>query len=375
MKRRGKGEGSVYQRGTDGRWVAEATINGKRKQFYGPTKRGVTQRLRKFLTAVDLGHTPPTRAVNLGAYVDEWLDYKQPRVRPGTFKSYSAKAAQLKRELGGIPLGRLVVMQVERLMSQQLSAGVPPRSVHHLRAVLSNALNDAMRWGLIDRNVAALAKPPSVPEREVRALTVEDAKNILAAVEGDRLEPLFTVPLTLGLRQGEALAVRWTDVDFDAGTLRIERTLQRVDGEYCFLPPKSKRSRRILPLPDPVIRALHAHRRRQLEERLLAGPAWEGGDWDELVFADEIGRPLSGFHVTKRFQKLLAAAGLPELRYHDLRHGAATLMAALGVPPRVAMEVLGHAQSSTTMEIYTHVAPELQREATDRVAEAIWGGS
>jgi integrase len=112
-----------------------------------------------------------------------------------------------------------------------------------------------------------------------------------------------------------------------------------------------------------------------LEERLRAGPAWEGSDWGELVFTDEIGRPLSGFHVTKRFRKLLTAAGLPELRYHDLRHGAATLMAALGVPPRVAMEVLGHAQSSTTMEIYTHVAPELQREATDRVAEAIWGTS
>ena len=229
-----------------------------------------------------------------------------------------------------------------------------------------------MRYGLVVRNVAALADAPRVAVREVTDLTPDAARSVLQAVRGDRLEALFTVALACGLRQSESLGLRWSDVNVDAGTMSIQRGLQRINGTFTFFPPKTARSRRTVAMPVPVAAALHQHMKRQLEERMAVGEAWEGDAWGALVFANELGRPLTSFHVSRRFRKLLQLAGLSPIRYSDLRHGAASLMAAQGVSARVAMEILGHAQISTTMNIYTHIAPELQREATEKVAGALW---
>lgn len=151
------------------------------------------------------------------------------------------------------------------------------------------------------------------------------------------------------------------------------RTLQREDRQYKFLDLKSSQSHRTIPLPDPVVASLRKHRARQAEERLMAGSVWEGESWGYLVFPNETGGPLSGFGVTQRFKRLLSDAGLPDMRYHELRHGAASLMAAQGIPARVAMEILGHAQISTTMNIYAHVASDVQREAADRIGKSLFG--
>jgi integrase len=229
-----------------------------------------------------------------------------------------------------------------------------------------------MKHGQIARNAAALADAPKVPEREFQALTPDTARRILEAVQGDRLEALFTVALACGLRQSEALGLRWGDAQLDTGALAIQRTLQRVNGAFAFFPPKTARSRRTISLPVPVAASLRQHAIRQLEERRAVGAAWEGREWGDLMFTDELGSPLAYYHVRRRFYNLLRLAGLPQMRYHDLRHGAASLMAAQGVPARVAMEILGHAQISTTMNIYTHVAPELQKEAAERMAGALW---
>ena len=223
----------------------------------------------------------------------------------------------------------------------------------------------------------ALAEPLRVQKRGVPALTPADARRILAAVRGDRLEALFTVALSVGLRQSEALGLRWADVDLDGASLTVRRALQRAGGEWRFDEPQSDRSNRTVALPGPVVTALREHRAQQIGERLRAGPAWCGDDWGDLVFASETGEPLDGTSVGKRFKRLLAAAGLPDMRYHHLRHGVASLMAAHGVPPRVAMEVPGHVQISTTMNIYSHVhvGDETARLAADRVESAIWGAS
>jgi integrase len=260
-------------------------------------------------------------------------------------------------------------------MASVADKGVSPRTVDHCRAVLRNALNHAMRHSLLFRNVAALAVAPNVPEPEIRAITPAAARHVLAAVRGDRLEALFTVALACGLRQSEALGLRWSDIDLDTATLRVQRTIQRVNGEYQILEPKTKRSRRTISLPAPVATSLRQHKARQTEDRLRVGSAWEGDAWGGLVFTDEDGSPLSSYHVGRRFKSLLAVAGLQSMRYHDLRHGAASLMAAQGVPARVAMQVLGHAQISTTMNIYAHIAPEFQKEASERVAAALWPGA
>ncbi|PZC45179.1 MAG: integrase [Chloroflexi bacterium] len=230
-----------------------------------------------------------------------------------------------------------------------------------------------MRDGHVGRNVASLASAPRVPEREYQPITQAQAKAILEAMRGDRLEALFTVALACGLRQGEALALRWTDVDLETASISIQRTLQRIEKDWKFMEPKTRSSRRTITVPDPVVKSLREHRARQAEERLMMGGDWQGGQWGNLVFTNRGGDPLSGFHVGRRFRALLKLEGLPKMRYHDLRHGAASLLAAMGVPPRVAMEMLGHADISTTMRIYAHIAPEYQKDAAQRITNVLWG--
>ncbi|MDP9472177.1 MAG: site-specific integrase [Chloroflexota bacterium] len=188
----------------------------------------------------------------------------------------------------------------------------------------------------------------------------DQARAFLAAVRGDRLEALFTVALALGLRQGEALAMRWDDVDLDAGTIRIRHTVQKINGQWHFTEPKTARSRRSISMPAASIAALRAHQLRQPDERLAAGSRWQ--EWG-LVFPSSVGTPLDGSNVTHWLQKILARAGLPRQRFHDLHHCCASLLLAQHVPMRVVMEIPGHSQIALTMDTYSHVMPVLRHEA------------
>ena len=190
-------------------------------------------------------------------------------------------------------------------------------------------------------------------------------------MRGDRLEALYQVVMALGLRQGEALGLQWDAVDLEAGALTVRRSLRRYEGTYHLDDVKTARSRRTLALPEPLVAALRTHRDRQRFERLQAGAAWQGDDWN-LVFTRRDGRPLHGSYVTKRFQHHLARTGLPCRRFHDLRHGAATYLLAEGVPMRAVMDILGHSQMSTTADIYAHVLPEMRRDATEKVAAVLF---
>jgi len=381
MSKRGNSEGSIYRR-KDGRWAASVDFGQgdgrrRRKAFYGKTRLEVAHKLQAAQRALTDGLPLPGQRQTTGDFLEVWLrDSVARKVRPKTLQRYQQIVRlHLTPRLGRIPLAKLTPAHVERMMNEAIADGASPRSACHHRAVLRTALGVAMKWGILGRNVASLAGPPHVPEREIRPLSRGDARAILEAVRGDRLEALFTVALALGLRQGEALGLRWPDVDLDGGTLTVQRSLQRVDGEWLFPEPKTARSRRTVPLPGPVIAALRQHRSRQVEERLRLGQAWQGQKWGDLVFTDEAGGPLSGFHVSHRFKALLRVAGLPPMRYHDLRHGAASLMASQGIPVRIAMEILGHSQISTTMNVYAHVAPEYGRDAAERMGAALWGKS
>ena len=374
MSKRGNSEGSIYQR-KDGRWAAAVyTPDGRRRTFYGKTRQDAAQKLLRAQRTIADGLPLAGERLTVGQFLEIWLkDSAARKVRPRTLTRYQGIVRlHLVPALGRVPLARLMPAHVERLLNTGMAAGQSPQSVAHWRAVLRTALNIAMRQGLVGRNVASLAEPPHIPEREVHALTPTAARALLDAVHGDRLETLFTVALACGLRQSEALGLQWQDVNLDSGTLTVQRTLQRIDGAYRFLEPKTRGSRRTIALPQPVAASLRERHASQLAERLRVGAAWQGSQWGDLVFSDEAGGPLAGFHVTRRFRVLLRLAGLPPMRYHDLRHGAASLMAAQGVTPRVAMEILGHAQISTTMNIYTHVAPELQRDAAERMAASLW---
>ncbi len=371
-KRRGHGEGSIKQR-ADGLWEARVSLlGGKRKSLYGRTRKEAQHKLRGALRDLDAGLDLGTGRQTVGAFLDRWLaDVVEPTLAPKTVASYrDIVRVHLKPELGRHELSKLTPQHVQALLRGKKTAGLSPRTVAYIRAILRIALNRALKWGVVARNVAALTDPPRSVRTERRPLTPEQARVLLKAAERDRLEALYRVGLALGLRLGEALGLRWEDVDLDAGTLRVRFALQRIDGRLALKEPKTEKSRRTLTMPASLVTALRAHRVRQLEERLAAGASWDDRGF---VFANSVGGPLEPSNVLKAFKRLLASADLPEQRFHDLRHAAASLLLAQGVPPRVVMDILGHSQIATTMDLYSHVMPAAHQDAAtlmDRILSA-----
>lgn len=366
MSRRGQNEGSIYKR-DDGRWVAVASLgykNGKRwrKSFYGKTRREVQEKLTEALRTQQRGLPIASERQTVGEFLKHWLEEgARPSVRAATYDSYTRLVrGHIVPAVGHLQLAKLSPQHVQSFINDKLAEGLSPRTVQYLHAVLRRALNQALKWELLPRNVATLVEPPRVRRPEVQPLTTDQVQIFLEAIRGDRLEALYTLVLAVGLRQGEALGLHWTDLELDSGTLSVRTALQRIGGKLCLVEPKTARSRRTITLPPVVVSALRLHRARQLQERLLAGANWQDTG---LVFTTTIGTPMDARNLTKRFQKALKEAGLPKKRFHDLRHTCASLLLVQGVHPRVVMEILGHSQMSLTMDTYSHVMPTLQQEA------------
>lgn len=301
--------------------------------------------------------------------MDDWLrDVVKPSVREWTYRGYEVHVRRhIKPAIGRIALERLEPGQVQAFLNERLASGLSAKSVRYLRGTLRTALNQAMRWGFVARNAAALADGPRVPRFEIAPFTPEEARRFLAAIKGHRLEALYAVALALGLRQGEALGLRWQDVDLEMGYLRVSKQLQRVDGKFELVEPKTARSRRTIVMPPIVVNAWREHKQRQLAER----PADYQWNPPGLVFTRTDGEPLDGTVVTHDFHRVLDRAGLFQRRFHDLRHSCATLLLAQGVPARVVMDVLGHSQIAITMNTYTHVIPELRHDAAQRMESVL----
>lgn len=371
-RRRGNGEGSIFRHERLDRWCAIVTVDGRRKYLYGRTRQEVAQKLASALEAKARGTLVMAPQQPLGTFLEQWLrDSVKPRVRPWTYKGYEVLVrVHIVPELGRVPLQKLTPQQVQRLVNAKVEAGLSPKTAGYMLGTLRTALNEAVRWGLVGRNVAALVARPKVERYEIQPLTPSEARRLIEAAAEDRLGALYTVALTMGLRQGEALGLRWEDVDLDAGLLHVRNQLQRVEGRGLQLvPPKTRLSRRTLAMPRSIVENLRRHRAGQLEEQLFAGPRWKEAGF---VFTTPIGTPLDGPNVTKSFQRLLSRAGLERRRFHDLRHSCASLLLAQNVAPRVVMEVLGHSQISLTMNTYSHVLPELKGAAAEQM-EALLG--
>lgn len=247
----------------------------------------------------------------------------------------------VKPDLGQIQLEKLTPQHVQHFMNVRLASGLSARTVQYARAVLRCALGQALKWGLVARNVATLVDPPRHKQHEIVPLTLDEIKGFLRAISGHRFEAVFYVAIALGLREGEVLGLRWQDVDLKAATLKVNTSLQRIEGKLQLVEPKTARSRRTLPLPENVITMLRAHRVRQLEAQILAGSQWQEFG---LVFTSNIGTPLIARNVVRDFHKILRKAGLPHHRFYDLRHSCASLLLAQGIGMRTIMEILGHSQ-------------------------------
>jgi integrase len=369
--RRGNGEGTIVKR-ADGRWAAAIIFDGyRRKWIYGKTRRDVSDRLRKIRSDIAEGRPVMNERLTMSEYLNRWLyEVAKQRTRPMTWRGYEHLVRlHILPTLGRVRLAKLTPQHVQSLITQKVREGrLSPRTIQYMHSVLRAALNQAVRWRMVHYNAAAMVSPPRGTRREVMALAPEEARRLLDAACGDRLEALYSVALALGLRQGEALGLRWSDIELDAGVLRVRRASQRIPHQGTQLvETKTTRSRRTLVMPPIVINALRAHRARQAMERLAAGERWVDLN---LVFASGRGTLADGPNITHRFHKLLQRAGLPQMRFHDLRHACASLLLVQGVHPRVVMETLGHSQISLTMNTYSHVLPALQREAAERM-EAI----
>jgi integrase len=258
---------------------------------------------------------------------------------------------------------------VRSLYRAKLDAGLAPRSVLHIHRTLSKALKQATDDGLIPRNVAGLVKPPRPQREEIRPLDREQVRTLFeaASASGDRLEALYVVAVTTGMRRGELQGLKWEDLDLEAGTLQVRRTLSEPKGGWVFEAPKSGKGRSVR-LTRKAVLALREHRKRQLEERMQRAGLWSDHG---LIFPSAIGTPMSGGNLNRSFKALLKRAGLSAVRFHDLRHTCATLLLRQGVNPKFVQELLGHADISLTLNVYSHILPDMGDAAAGAMDAAL----
>jgi integrase len=363
MGKRGNGEGSIGRRKSGG-WCAQYTVytseGRKRRTLYGKTRQEVAAKLSKALADREGGLTFDAGTLTVGEYLARWLSHSvRDTVSQKTYERYeSIVRVHLSPALGRIKLKAITPGHVRGLYREKLDTGLAPRSVLHIHRTLSKALKQATDDGLIPRNAAASVKPPQARREEMQPLSRDQVRTFLDTVKGDRMEALYVLAVTSGLRQGELLALKWEDVDLERTnpTLEVRRSLSETRGRRSFVTPKSGRGRH-LRLSKRAVSALGAHRKRQLEERVRKAGLWED---QGLIFPSEVGTLMSGRNLYRAFKIRVKRASLPQtLRFHDLRHTCATLLLRQGVNPKFVQELLGHADISLTLNTYSHVLPDM----------------
>lgn len=369
MRRRGHGEGGISRR-VDGRWQASFTgSDGKRHYLYAATRKEVADRLRSALHAKEQGLYVTGTAQTVEHFLTRWLD-RADHLRPITRKRYEALI-----RLHALPhLGRMDIRKVQPQdvaeLYQSLKGTRKPATIGQLHAVLHSAFTEALRWNVIARNPVSAVRAPKVERVEMRILSLPEIRTFLLSIQGDPMEALYVLAVTTGARQGELLALRWQDVDLEAGTIAINATLTRIDGRWLRSNPKTGGSVRTITLSARGLAALKAHRLRMAEELLPLRQRTEG---QTLVFLVN-GQPVNGFHVTeRRLKPLLRKAELPVIRFHDLRHVFASLMLSQGVRPDLVAQMLGHSNPAMTLRIYAHIMPGDQQAAMARLNEVLAG--
>ena len=274
-------------------------------------------------------------------------------------------------EIGRVQLKALSPEHLNRLYATWAERGLSPTTLSHLHTVLHTALAQAVKWNYVPRNVTELVKKPKMAHREMAVLSRDQAQRLLETARGDRNEALYVVALSTGMRQGELLALRWKDVNLDRGTAQVVATLQPTPEGLRISEPKTKSSRRQVQLTPMAIDALRRHRTAQNTERLALGSAWEDND---LVFANAVGKPiLASTLIRLSFAPLLKRAGLPRIRFHDLRHTAATLLLEQGVHPKMVSAMLGHSTIAITLDLYSHVTDTMHKDATAAMQNILTG--
>lgn len=372
-RRRNRGEGMFRQR-SDGRWEYRFDVRTEgdkriQKSVYGKTKKDCLAKAAEARDSQRKGVLVTGPRQTFGAYLDQWLDnHIEPnRAKKTAFSYRQMVRLQIRPALGHLSLASITAAHLEALYRLKRET-LAPRTVAYVHEIIRNALARAERQGIIGLSPCRRVEPPRAKRSEIKPLTLEEATRFLAVASTDRLAALWTLALHTGLRQGELLGLRWTDVDIDRATLTVLQTIQVIGGAIELGAPKSESSRRTVPIEPPVVDALKTWRTRQLQERLKAGGRWRDSG---LVFTSSVGTPLSARNVSRRFHQLLDAAKIQRRGMHAMRHTAATLLLAANEHPKVVQELLGHSQIGLTLDTYSHVMPGMREAAAGKLARLL----
>jgi integrase len=347
--------------------------DGHRKQVWRAVPAGDDPEtvLTTLLREHDQGHlVAETRPQTVREYFDgTWVPHMRTRIRESTLTRYLTLIdADITPVIGEVRVARLRPSDVQRVVDRMVERGLSARTVVQGYRVLSSALAQAVRWELIPTNPAKAVRPPRIERAELTVPEPEQVRAIMKASEGTWLHLPVVLAASTGMRRGEVLALRWRDVDLDAGLIRVTGSLQRIGGKQKVVEPKTSRGRRTVAIPPGVVEQMRAHRKEQTERRLLLGKSWTDLD---LVIEQGDGTPRDPDTITHRFQDFCDAAGVSGVRFHDLRHSYATGLLRANIHPKVVSEALGHSSTAFTMDTYSHVLPTMQDQAAEAIGKAL----
>lgn len=371
-RKRGNNEGTIYKR-KNGAWSTQVSIEGKRLTRTFETQKECQVWIRETTNRIDDGLTYEKAHLTLKDFMERYLASSKSSLRPKTWHQYSQIARDhILPELGKRKLVDLHPDLVQTLYDKLLMAGIGVRTVRLTHSVLRRCLNQAVKLGIIQSNPTAAASPPKAEHKEMKFFNEAQAQQLIitAMAKEDRYTALYQLALTTGMRQGELLGLQWKDINWDRKTIHIQRQLARVPGGALgFSQLKTKSSVRTISLGTATISILKEHHRQQFHEVEQMGARWQEFD---LVFPTSSGTPTNHSNIYYRsYKPLLKDAGLPQIRFHDLRHTAASLMLNHGVPILIVSKRLGHAQPSITLDVYGHIMPNMQEEAASIMDDII----
>lgn len=375
MAKRGNGEGSITRHKASGKYMARYTVptptGTKRKTIYGKTRGEVREKMTRAMADRDSGIVYDDENMTVGEYLDSWLKGSvHGSVRASTYDRYElAVRVHLKPAFGSTKLKKLTPAMVATFYQDKLAAGYAPAGVNKLHVTLHKALDQAVKWHMVPRNVCETVSAPRPAPEEMRTLSRDQVRGLLSAASGDRLEALYVLAIHTGMRQGELLALKWANIDLEAATVSVRRTLTKSGTALLTGDTKTGKSRRTISLTERSVTALREHLTRQMADMERLGDLY--GD-QGLVFTTEAGTLINPTNLRKRsLAPLLNRAGLPKVRFHDLRHTCATLLFGKGVHPKYVQELLGHANVAITLDTYSHVIPGMGDQTARAMEDAL----
>jgi integrase len=375
MARRGNNEGTISKR-VDGRWEARVSLpNGKRKCFYGKTREEVRKQMQEALHDAQKGVLPADGRQTVKQYLEYWLDLRKQTQKIGisTVRTYYYHIHRILPHIGQTLMMKLSAQQIQRMYLTMLGEGIASTTLFYTHNMLRAAMNDAVRQGVIQKSVLVAVTAPKNSNKEMQVLRPDQVQIFIKGIQGHRDEALYNLVLSTGLRAGEVFALQWHDIDFERRILTVRQGWHQEMKGYSMSLPKTPHSRRTIALSQRVIQLLLKHREQQEKEKEMVGERWQKEY--NLIFPSTVGGRMMLERVCSyHLRPLLRNLGLPEIRFHDLRHTAATLLLGQGVNVKVVSEMLGHANVTTTLRTYAHVLPHMQEHAVQIMEDILTGG-